>query len=344
MTSFIDPLSDTAWGEFISKRADATIFHHPAWLSVLHNQYGLKVFALVWKNREGELTGGLPFCEVKNLRGKTVWISLPFSDHCDVLVDASEDPSELQDALIRLCGEKGIQGIETRTTKPFRSGLAVVQDSVVHTTNLGVGADELFASFKKTQVQQPITKAIRDGLVAEVRDDWKAVDEFFELHVRTRRKLGVPVQPRGFFRILHAQILSKGLGYIVIIKRGSTPIAAGVFCGFGRTLTYKFGASDERELMHRPNNFAIWTAMKEAMRRGFSVFDFGTTEIVHEGLRKFKSGWGSVEVPLYYSFYPVAPSDSKFNFIKNKVVSPVIRHSPTFVCRLTGELFYKYFA
>ncbi len=87
----------------------------------------------------------------------------------------------------------------------------------------------------------------------------------------------------------------------------------------------------------------FWCAINEAKRRGFEIFDFGRTELNNEGLRKFKLGWGTIEEPLYYSYYPKAPENSKFKFIKDKIVTPFIRHSPKFVCRLSGELLYKYF-
>ncbi len=87
----------------------------------------------------------------------------------------------------------------------------------------------------------------------------------------------------------------------------------------------------------------FWTAIQEAKKRGFEVFDFGRTELGNEGLRKFKQGWGTIEQPLFYSYYPKAPANYKLKFIKDKIITPLIKYSPKFVCRLSGELLYKYF-
>jgi len=341
----IDPIESPDWLPFIARHEIATIFHHPAWLRVLRDNYNMRAFALAWKRGGKEIVGAIPFCEVRTFAGRKRWVSLPFSDHCEVLSTSLKEIDDALAGLIKMSQAENVNEIEMRSSGvPTIAEFTTISDSVLHCIKLIENTKSIFESFKKTQVQQPIAKAIRDGLVAEVADSWSAVEEFYRLHLMTRRKLGVPIQPKGFFKSLHAELVSKGLGYIVLVRRGKKCIGGGLFCGFGPTLTYKFGASDESELVHRPNNLVIWTAMQEAIRRGFRKFDFGKTEIAHEGLRKFKSGWGTIESPLYYSYYPAAPHGKLMKNIRERIVAPVIRHSPEFVCRLTGELLYKYFA
>ena len=66
-----------------------------------------------------------------------------------------------------------------------------------------------------------------------------------------------------------------------------------------------------------------------------------------DGLRSFKRGWGAQETPLVYSavgdvrpvtLAPSAPS------IPSRVLRTVISRSPEWVCRLTGEVLYRYAA
>jgi hypothetical protein len=134
------------------------------------------------------------------------------------------------------------------------------------------------------------------------------------------------------------------MGFIVMVYKDNIPISSGLFAGYNKVLSYKFGASDSGYLKLRPNNLMLWEAIQEAVKHGYEVFDFGKTENENTGLRKFKSGWGAVETPLYYSYYPEIPESGKFKFLKNILVAPVIKYTPSVVCRVTGELLYKHFA
>lgn len=325
------------------------IFTHTAWLKVIAKTYNFNI-----KIVEMSLDNGfekfkvlpfeqnfrtekeyLPFVE-KGIK-KLKYISLPFTDFIDTnknLVSKS-----VFDYLIN---ENKIEEIEIRNSvDDIRFQKKIV--GYKHTLDLTKDEDEIFNSFKITQVKQPIKKSIKEGLKVEIKNDLNSIQIFYDLHILTRKKLGVPIQPKNFFANLWREIISKGLGYIVLVYFEKRVISAGIFIGVNNICFYKFSASDNIFLKYRPNNLMLWTGIQEAKKRGFKIFDFGRTDLETEGLRKFKLGWGTIEEPLYYSYYPKAPDKSKFDWLKDKVVKPIIRNSPNFVCRLSGELFYKYF-
>jgi len=311
---------------------------------VLNRQYGFKVFALCVLDEAGNLTAGIPFCEVKGLSGKRKWVSLPFSDYCNPLAISNAALNDLEDGIFELASQQGVKQIEIRWDVGSDSRFVSMSNAVLHTTSL-VGSDrELFSRFKKTQVQQPITRALRDGLIAKIRSDEEAIDRYYALHLQTRRRLGIPVQPRSFFKIFYEEVVRPDRGFLVLVFHREFCISAGVFAGYGGKLTYKYSASDQNSLHFHPNNLMLWTAMQEAIRRGFTTFDFGKTDADNAGLRQFKSGWGSTERPLIYSYYPEAPSGDVSRAIRQRVLAPVIRHSPKFVCRALGEMLYRYSA
>ena len=212
-----------------------------------------------------------------------------------------------------------------------------------HSLSLLPNEEEIFFKFKKTQVQQRIQKGIRDGLLGTVSTAYEAIEQFYRLHLITRKKLGVPIQPKKFFYHFWNEIIKIGLGYVALVTYQNNIISAGIFAGFDKVITYKFSASDPKYLRLHPNHLMLWTGIQEAKKRGFEILDFGRTDLETESLRKFKQGWGTKEEPLYYSYYPQIPDNSRFNFLNNKLVKPVIKNSPRFVCRCSGELFYKYF-
>ena len=87
----------------------------------------------------------------------------------------------------------------------------------------------------------------------------------------------------------------------------------------------------------------FWETMLFAKEAGLSRFDFGRTDVSNAGLRQFKAGWNSKETELKYSYFPAVPSDRMFQVLNTRLVKPVIRRSPAFVCQAAGEVLYRYF-
>jgi len=174
------------------------------------------------------------------------------------------------------------------------------------------------------------------------------VDTFYALHVQTRRRLGVPVQPRRFFRALGERIIEPGLGFVMIASHGRQPLAAAVFLNWNRTVVYKYGASDSNAWRLRPNHLLFWEAIRWSAENGYQTFDFGRSEAAQQGLREFKSGWGTEEVPLTYSMIRdrtnVSADTSRVAGWTSAAGGAVIRRSPAWVARLLGEVLYKYAA
>jgi len=107
------------------------------------------------------------------------------------------------------------------------------------------------------------------GLTAELRRDPPALDLFYRLHLATRRRQGVPTQPRRFFSLLHRHVIEPGLGFVALTRHGERCVSAGVFCAAGRTVTYKNGASDPRATELAPNHPMLWAALRFASESGF---------------------------------------------------------------------------
>jgi lipid II:glycine glycyltransferase (peptidoglycan interpeptide bridge formation enzyme) len=287
------------------------------------------------ENNHSEQT--IPFVIKK--KGKQVkYISLPFSDEV-TLLHSKKINENIISGILQTSDNISIELRCKYEGDGFKNKLIGHK----HLLDLTQETKIIFNTFKKTQVQQPIQKAIKEGLSGEVRIDFDAMTEFYKLHLITRKKLGIPIQPKRFFFHFFHEIIKNNLGFIVLVSIGKKVISAGIFAGANKTITYKFSASHPEYLTYRPNNLMLWTAILESKKRGFEVFDFGRTDLETEGLRKFKQGWGTIEEPLYYSYYPEIPDKTKFIFIKNNIVTPVIKHSPGFVCQWTGEVLYKYF-
>jgi CelD/BcsL family acetyltransferase involved in cellulose biosynthesis len=337
-------LADPRWTGFVAGHPQATPFHHPAWARVVAGCYGFRAFALALTDGTGAIQAGLPVVEVRHLPGGPKWVSLPYTDYCPPLGSAGHQEEELPAALRRASRAAGVRRVEVRA--PLDRGPAAGTTALRHVLTLRRDPAEVYAGFHRSQVQRNIRRAEREGLT--VRQATRAedlVDTFYQLHLRTRRRLGVPVQPRRFFRLLWDNAIGAGLGSVLIVEASGRPIAAAVFLAWNGTVIYKFGASDESAWSLRPNHLLFWHAIRVACEQGYQWFDFGRTDVGQAGLRGFKLSWGAVEEPLVYRTLGVEPEPAyATEGMATRMLGPVIRHGPLLLCRALGETLYRYVA
>lgn len=335
-------LTDPRWGDFVARHPEATPFHHPDWAGLIASCYGFRAFALAMSDATGVIRAGLPVVEVRHLHGGRRWESLPYTDYCPPLVSGSHEEEQLVSALLRAGCAAGVRRIEVRAPLPGAS--VTGRRALRHVLPLDGGVTRVYAGFHQSQVRRNIRRAERERLT--VRRATRAQDlvgTFYELHLRTRRRQGVPVQPRRFFRMLWENAISQGLGSVLIVEASGRPIAAAVFLAWNKTMIYKFGASDSDAWSLRPNHLLFWHAIRTACEQGYRWFDFGRTDDGQHGLRNFKLSWGAIEEPLVYGMLggcPVAANEGK----AARILGPIIRHGPLLLCRAAGETLYRYTA
>jgi len=336
-------VGSSQWWEFAAAQPAATAFHHPAWVSLLAECYGYRAHVVVCQGEAGDIVAGLPMLQIPAGSSAPRWVSLPFTDSCDLLARDEQSRAAVISELLQAYREGRTAQVEIRASIGEADCVFQSQAGVCHRLPLQPDPDAVFARFKKTQTRQPIVQAERDGVT--VRRGGSIVDlrSFYRMQVRTRRRLGMPVQPWRFFELLWSRLLEPGLGFLLLAEHQGAPIGGAVFLTWNGTLVYKFSASDSRFWGLRPNNLVLWTAIRWGCENGYHTFDFGRTDMEDVGLRRFKSGWGTVERPLVYSYIGGSPPSQRRGRLM-RVLRPVIRHSPPIVCRLIGELFYKYAA
>jgi CelD/BcsL family acetyltransferase involved in cellulose biosynthesis len=209
-----------------------------------------------------------------------------------------------------------------------------------HVLALDGGIEAVQRRFTKSQVLRGVRRALREGLRAEVRTDRDALATFYRLHVDTRRRLGVPTQPRRFILGLE-ELFDQGLGFVLIVRLEHRAIAAAVFLAFRDVLTYKYGASDARFLAARPNNLLFLEAIRWGCERGFRSLDFGRTHWGHDSLRAFKLSWGPEERELRYRLIGGAKPGGR-NARAERLLATVIRRGPPLAGRMIGEVLYRH--
>lgn len=337
----LDPLTDRRWSELAAASPEASIFHHPAWLGLVADEYRFDVFAYGVGGARS-LYAGLPVARVRSrLTGRRL-VAFPFSDLCPPLRAAVAGAASV-DALIA-----GISADVARGGPPLRihapvGGLGAVTMPpayVHHRLDLRPGEEAVLRAVRSS-LRRGAAKARRDGVAIRQTRDPGALDIFYRLHAATRRHQGVPTQTRRFIRRF-ASLFEAGLGWVLLAEREERAVAAAVFLRAGGTVTYKFGASDRAHLQHRPNNLLFEEAIAVACREGAHTLDFGRSDVSNAGLRAFKSGWGAVEVPLGYTTTAPGAGGDFAAGTSATVMRAVIRHSPATVSRAVGAALYPH--
>jgi hypothetical protein len=334
-------LSDNRWDDLIKSQPNATIFHHPAWLRLIKESYGYRPFVLVIRDGNGNICAGLPVMEIKRIFTRTRWVSLPFSDHCAPLYNDSSALNQLVDILTIQARKPGAPQIELRWLNPSQIEIQPSGEFVLHTIPL---CDDL-----ETVTQRIHPSHRRNIKIAQAHDvqikfgrSLEDIREYYSLHLQTRHKQGVPIQPYHFFELLHKRLIDQGLGFVLLAYENQQCLAGAVFLHWNQTLTYKYGASRSDHLSLRPNHLIFWKAIEWGCEHGYARLDLGRSSIDNAGLRDFKSRWGAKETPLFYTNL-TRQSDRIPDHRLRNIVQVVIQKSPRWVCRLSGEILYRYF-
>ena len=336
-------VDDPRWADLVASHPDANPFHHPAWVRLVSDCYRFRPFAAAVSTADGSLSAGIPVVEVRNPLRRRRWVSLPFTDHCPVLYDSEAARDVLLELLRGRAGVERVASVELRTAV----GSSTVQESavgVLHELALGPDCDEVYQRFDKSRVQGSIRRAQREGVTvraADCEDDVSGT--YYDLHVRTRRRLGVPAQPRRLFRLLWERVIETGLGFVLLAHLDNSVIAGAVFLHWNGHLIYKFAASDEAHRKSQPNHAILWEAIRRGCEGGGGAMDFGRSGPNDHGLRAFKSGWGAVERPLIYTTI-VGPPRVAAGSAAEDALGGLLRRSPLWVCRGVGAALYRYAA
>lgn len=323
---------DPAWVRFLAAHPAATAFHHPAWSRVLAESYGYRPFVLSQSDPDGGVQAGLPVMEV---HGRLA--SLPFTDHCPPLLSPAADLAQFAHGLQQWRWATGQPGMVIYDMLPPGAGIQHLPRGVRHLLPLEPGSQRAFNRLNG-KVRSSIRKAQRD-LRPSISHSPDALGPFYQLHVETRRRLGVPVQPRRFMANVLRSLAGEGLAFTVFAHLGDRPVAAAVFLAWNGTLIYKFAASDPRYWAMQPNNLVLWAAIEWGSDNGYRLLDLGRTDLDNQGLREFKSHWGATEVPLVYTYVAASPPRSAPRLI-TQALAKLIQNSPPVVCRAMGELLY----
>jgi CelD/BcsL family acetyltransferase involved in cellulose biosynthesis len=339
----IDPLSDPRWAALIQSHPRSSVFHSTSWLKALQAVYGYEPVVITTCAPAANLTNGLVFCRVKSwLTGRRL-VSLPFSDHCEALVDS---PDELDSMLLHMTRDLDKSGWQYLEIRPLShrpgtdTGLGESLTYQFHRLDLRKSTQDLFRSFHKDCVQRKIRRAEREELKYEEGNSEALLQKFYRLLVATRRRQFLPPQPFAWFRGLVAAF-GNDLK-IRVASKGDLPVASILTLSHKKCVVYKYGGSvaSLNKLGGMP--FLFWKTIQEAKDKGLEELDLGRSDTDNPGLIAFKEHWGTVRTTLSYWRYP-APSPQVPRSARQKnLAHRLVQAAPDLALEAVGTLLYRH--
>ena len=281
----IEPLKDARWDDFLQRHPRASLFHSSAWLRALSRTYGFQPVAYTTSHDEGDLENAIVFCRVESWLTGGRLVSLPFSDHCDPLVDQEEDRELLSAALEKDFERAKWRYFEIRPRETLDLGTRLRRTQVTyafHELDLSPSLDTLYGNFHKSSTQRKIRRAERDGLIYREESSKVFLDHFFRLFTISRKRQGLAPQSKKWFASL-LDCFGDDMKIRVAFKQ-ERPIAAMVTIRYKDTLTYKYGCSDAEFNNLGSMHLLFWNAIQDAKASGLRYLDFGRCDADQEGL------------------------------------------------------------
>ena len=343
----VDPTTDSRWDKFVTGQEHSTVFHTSAWARVIKETYGYVPRYYILENEDGQIRAAIPLYFIQSkLTGRRL-VCLPFSDYCWPLGKDEVDITSLlntakNEVKTGAASYLEVRGWQNRVPEA-QFNLAGYDYYTRYLLELEPDLKALSERFHLS-VRRCIHQAEKRDVTVRLTSSEEDMERFYRLHVATRKKLGVFPQPHAFFESIFRHVISQNHGFIGIAECGGKTVAGVVFLTHGDFIYYKYNASDEKYLQKRPNHLIIWEAIKYACANNYKYFDFGRCTPEEEGLRTFKTRWGTKAIALPYYYFPVRKGfmSVKESSVRYQAMRLFTYVMPQRVCEAAGSFLYKH--
>jgi lipid II:glycine glycyltransferase (peptidoglycan interpeptide bridge formation enzyme) len=270
-------------------------------------------------------------------------VSLPFSDHCEALLEEGQSIQPfLSEIRQKTLGRLKYAEIRCSYGELDKDpNIYVYRTYCLHIVDLRPSIDELFSRLHKNSLQRKILRAEREQVIVVQGRSELLLDEFYRLFIMTRRRHGIPPQSIAWFQNL-IECFGKRLT-ISVARLGDRPIASILTLRHKRKLVFKYGCSDEHfhKVGAMPRLF--WQAILDAKSEGIEELDLGRTDFQNAGLMRFKDNFGGHKTVLRYWRISDAPSRS---LAAASALFPILQsalvHLPNPLLRMVGKILYPH--
>jgi FemAB-related protein (PEP-CTERM system-associated) len=330
------------WDAFVHACPQATFFHLAGWQTVIERVYGHKTW-FYFVEQDGAIVGVLPLAEINSrLFGHSLG-SLPFCVLGGVAATSAAARPLLEQAAHELASSLNVGHLEMRNLEAAHAGDPAWYQKELYVTfrkAISTDDDENMNAIPRKQ-RAMVRKGIKCGLAGEIDQD---VERFFTAYATSVHRLGTPVFPKSYFKVIK-EVFGDAVEIRIIVRERE--LVAGVLSFYFRDEVlpyYGGGMPVARECAG--NDFMYWNLMQAAVLRGARIFDFGRSKL-GTGAFDFKKNWGFEPTPLAYEYRlykstelpdnnPLNPKYQLFIKIWKKLPYPVANFLGPYVVRNLG--------
>ncbi|SRR6266566_736800 len=338
----LDPLGDPRWTALVESHPLSSIFHTREWLNALRQTYNYKLRAFTTSAPGKVLSNGIVFCQVNSWLTGSRLVCLPFSDHCDPLVESTGDLEVLLSAVTeKAAGSYAHAEIRSRSVCfEAQSNFKLCSQYHLHALDLHPSLDEVYSHLHKDGMQRKISRADRKRVIIDQGRSECLLREFYGLILMTHRRHQIPPQPLAWFENLIECCGSRVTIYVARVD--DQPIGSILTLRHKNSLVYKYGGSDKRfhSLGAMPRLF--WQAIQDAKSEQLLELDLGRSDQNNEGLTQFKDRLGAARSSLEYWRSSGASASEISERLPFRMAQRFLTRLPDRLFRLAGELFYRH--
>jgi CelD/BcsL family acetyltransferase involved in cellulose biosynthesis len=339
----VNPLLDNRWDDLVASHPKASAFHQRGWLEALARTYGYEPYVLTTAPADEPLHNGVVVCRVSSWITGTRLVSLPFSDHCEFLLDNPDQLPEFVNWLCAQCDFQRWRYVELRPISGPRAAGNSLQPSCsywLHELDIRPSLEQIFQRFHNNSFRRKVQRAERERLSYESGQSDQLLDEFYRLLLLTRKRHKLLPQPRTWFRNLLECLGDKV--HIRLARKNALPIAAMLTLKHQSCVVYKYGCSDERFHGLGGMPFLFWRLVEESRALGIEKIDFGRTDLSHEGLIAFKDRLGASKKLLTYYRYSKTDGRGVKALSDSQTVQQFFSRLPKVAFTTAGRLLYRH--
>ncbi len=181
---------------------------------------------------------------------------------------------------------------------------------------------EIMFNTVEKRCRTAIRKAQKSKIEVEFAQDLSHLDELFEMHrIGMERKHGVYKPPR-FFEILFDLFSgSQNKDFKILFAWKDNEIIGSLLLLYYKNIVDYFTPCFKLEYSSlQPIALLIYEAMKDSLKNGYTVWNFGGTRKTLEGVYMFKRSWGAKNYP-YQLFINAYGDTSKIRNLQEEEIS-----------------------
>lgn len=295
--------------QFLLQQPKALLYCSPRYVALVSDYLQAEYFWLALSENH-QLTALLPVMVATGKFGP-VYNSLAYYGSNGGVIDSAASPANKQtliDEFYRLADEAGACSA-TIITNPLNED-AELYDRVIdcdykdqrvgQITLLDGVVDEhtLLAKFESPRPRN-IRKAIKSGVQVSQTVNPQAIDALYAIHVENMQKIGGLAKEKAFFDRLPVY-MQQGDWAIFEARVGEEIAASLLVFYFNQTVEYFTPVVKQEFRDTQALSLVVFEAMLDAVKRGFTKWNWGGTWLTQDGVYQFKKKWGTTDFPYYY--------------------------------------------